>query len=146
MMQQDWKTYYISQLTLLDERTEQWADKYFPSPGRERSQFLQFVDRYTSAVEGLIGQQEQAAGSFEAPFVLIGSTVTIEYVSDGSRESYTICLPEQMDIDCGHISFLSPLGRQLLLASPSDTVKVKAPDGELEVLIKSIDIHYIQDD
>ena len=54
-------------------------------------------------------------GSTEAPTdrVGLGSKVKVEDVHSGEPEEYTLVLAEMMDIDAGHISLASPLGRAL---------------------------------
>jgi transcription elongation factor GreA len=69
---------------------------------------------------------------------LIGTKVTVWYEEDNESEDYVICYPEQSDPDRGYISFLSPVGRQLLLKNNGEKLSLKIPTGELIVTIKEI--------
>jgi transcription elongation factor GreA len=72
------------------------------------------------------------------PKVFIGTKVTVLYDDEYETEDYVICYPEQSDPDLGYISFLSPVGRQLLFKKLGDKVAIKIPTGELLVTIKEI--------
>jgi transcription elongation factor GreA len=73
--------------------------------------------------------------------VYIGTKVTVWYDEEHETEDYVICFPEQIDPDSGYISFLSPVGRQLLLKEIGESLSLKVPTGEVLVTIK--DISYV---
>ena len=72
------------------------------------------------------------------PKVYIGTKVTVWYEEDHEEEDYVICYPEQSDPDTGFISFLSPVGKQLLLKNINEKLLLKIPTGEVPVTIKEI--------
>ncbi|HXV87062.1 MAG TPA: GreA/GreB family elongation factor, partial [Gemmatimonadales bacterium] len=45
------------------------------------------------------------------------------------RETYELVIPDAMDMDRGHVSVSSPLGRGLLDGTPGKTVTVRLPGG-----------------
>jgi transcription elongation factor GreA len=53
--------------------------------------------------------------------------VVVEDSATGDRETYTLVLAEMMDIDAGHISLASPLGRALKDRKPGEEVSLKLP-------------------
>ena len=57
----------------------------------------------------------------------LGSKVMVEDVGNGDRETYTLVLAEMMDIDAGHISLASPLGRALKDRKPGEEVSLRLP-------------------
>ncbi len=57
----------------------------------------------------------------------LGSKVVVEDASTGEREEYTLVLAEMMDIDAGHISLASPLGRALKDRKPGEEVNLRLP-------------------
>lgn len=57
----------------------------------------------------------------------LGSRVVVEDASTGDRETYTLVLAEMMDIDAGHISLASPLGRALKDRKPGEEVSLRLP-------------------
>lgn len=97
-------------------------------------------------IEGRILQLEQilkTAVIIEGPatgdVVGLGSKVTITEGRDGSPEDYTIVGSVEADPTHGFISNISPLGRVLMGSRVGDRVVVKAPDGEIEFYVQSID-------
>jgi transcription elongation factor GreA len=57
----------------------------------------------------------------------LGSRVIVEDATTGDREEYTLVLAEMMDIDAGHISLASPLGRALKDRKPGEEVSLRLP-------------------
>ena len=55
------------------------------------------------------------------------SRVEVQDVATKDRETYELVIPDAMDIDKGHISVASPLGRGLLDHKKGDTVTVQLP-------------------
>lgn len=59
-----------------------------------------------------------------------GSRLRLENLDTGDEVTYTIVAGDFMDIDAGHISMASPLGRALLGSRVDDEVTVQLPGGE----------------
>lgn len=59
-----------------------------------------------------------------------GSRVRAKNLATGDEFTYTIVAGDYMDLDAGHISIASPLGRGLLGAREGDEVTVTLPGGE----------------
>jgi transcription elongation factor GreA len=57
----------------------------------------------------------------------LGSKVIVEDTATGHRETFTLVLAEMMDIDAGHISLASPLGRALKDRKPGEEVSLRLP-------------------
>jgi transcription elongation factor GreA len=57
----------------------------------------------------------------------LGSRVVVEDAHTGEREQYTLVLAEMMDLDAGHISLASPLGRALKDRKPGEEVSLRLP-------------------
>ena len=66
-----------------------------------------------------------------------GAYVEVED-EDGARVTYRIVGEDEIDLDKGHISWRSPLGRSLLKRREGDAVIFRRPSGEVEVTIVSI--------
>ncbi|HEX7118313.1 MAG TPA: transcription elongation factor GreA [Longimicrobiales bacterium] len=58
-----------------------------------------------------------------------GSKLTVKNVDTGDEFTYTIVAGDFMDIDAGHISMSSPLGRGLMGARVGETVEIELPVG-----------------
>jgi transcription elongation factor GreA len=133
------KEYMVKHLVQMEESRLDFLDMYFPAFDRyhQRKQMEGQLDLYISKLEKLIVSLD-SCGSYSLQFVCIGSTITIQYVDTEERETFTICLPEEADPDQGCISFISPLGGQLLMAPLMQTVAVQTPEGQRLVRIESI--------
>jgi len=127
------KDYFNDQLQYIDQHLQELNNLYSSStPLKERNQtfFRSYVSELKSYVE---------SGAVEPiPKVFIGTKVTVMFDGEDDTEDYYICLPEQSDPDAGCISFLSPVGRQLLLCKVGDKVLLSTPAGGLPVMIQDI--------
>lgn len=131
------KNYYIQQLHYIDENIKELTNLYLSStPVQER--LKHFFNLYVMEVEDLLKTNKRNEMISHFPKVFIGTKVTILYEEEDEIEDYVICYPEQSDPDLGYISFLSPVGRQLLFKNLGDKVSIKIPTGELLVTIKEI--------
>jgi transcription elongation factor GreA len=88
----------------------------------------QLVQARLGQLHQRLAQLQQLAGT-EAPRdrVGLGSRVIVEDLGNGERETYTLVLAELMDIDAGHISLASPLGRALKDKKPGEEVSLRLP-------------------
>jgi transcription elongation factor GreA len=131
------KDFFVEQLVYIDENIKDLTSLYLSStPLHER--LKHFFSVYVLELEEFIKQNRQAGFITRIPKVFIGTKVTVLYDEDGETEDYVICFPENSDPDHGFISFLSPVGRQLLLKGIGDQISLKIPTGELRVTIKEI--------
>ena len=69
--------------------------------------------------------------------VWFGALVTLED-QDGTRRTYQIVGPDEIDASGARVSVESPLGRSLLGKRRGDEVTVRRPRGEVEVVICEI--------
>ncbi len=69
--------------------------------------------------------------------VFFGAHVEVEDGS-GKRKTYRIVGEDEIDLDRGHISWRSPLGRSLLKRKVGEEVVVRRPNGEVELTIVSV--------
>lgn len=101
---------------------------------RENSEYKAALERQ-QLVQARLGQLHQRLAQLnqlsgtEAPLdrVGLGSTVVVEDLGTGDREEFTLVLAEMMDIDAGHISLASPLGRALKDTRNGDEVTLRLP-------------------
>lgn len=131
------KDYYVQQLNYIDENIKELTNLYLSNtPVQER--LKHFFNLYVLEVEDLLKTNKRNEIISFFPKVFIGTKVTVLYDEEDETEDYVICYPEQSDPDLGYISFLSPVGRQLLFKNLGDKVSIKIPTGELLVTIKEI--------
>ena len=69
--------------------------------------------------------------------VFFGAYVEVED-EDGGRATYRIVGEDEIDLDKGHISWRSPLGRALLKRREGDAVSFRRPSGEVELTVVSV--------
>ena len=101
---------------------------------RENSEYKSALERQ-QFVQARLGQLHQRLNQLselantEAPLnkVGLGSRVKVEDVHTGELEEYTLVLAEMMDLDAGHISLASPLGRALKDRSVGEEVHLQLP-------------------
>jgi transcription elongation GreA/GreB family factor len=86
-------------------------------------------------VQARLGQLHQRLNQLgqlanhEAPSdrVGLGSTVTVLDLDTSDTDTYVVVLAEMMDIDAGHISLASPLGRALKDTRVGDEISLRLP-------------------
>ncbi|MBB3113350.1 transcription elongation factor GreA [Paenibacillus phyllosphaerae] len=134
----DMRDRILQQLVRLEESKTDFLD-HFPLPAgyEERRSVAILMERYVHRLEKLLFFLTHDSG-FRLNFVIIDSTVTIMNTQLNTLESYKICFPDNSEVDAGHISFLSPIGRQLLLAPIYTNVNLTVPDGECEYVVNQI--------
>ncbi|WP_042454705.1 GreA/GreB family elongation factor [Neobacillus dielmonensis] len=128
---------FVQQLVYIDENIKELTDLYISStPIQER--LKHFFSIYFLEVEELIKINKEKSTIPLFPKVYIGTKVTVLYDDEDETEDYVICFPEHSDPDLGYISFLSPVGRQLLLKNVGEQILLQVPTGALSVTIKEI--------
>lgn len=101
---------------------------------RENSEYKAALERQ-QFVQARLGQLHQRLhqvnqlSTTEAPMdkVGLGSKVKVVDVDFDEEEEYMLVLAEMMDIDAGHISLASPLGRALSGRAVGEEVQLKLP-------------------
>lgn len=88
----------------------------------------QFVQARLGQLHARLQQVSQLA-NHEAPSdrIGLGSRVRVVDLETSEEEEYTLVLAEMMDIDAGHISLASPLGRALKDRQVGDEVSLRLP-------------------
>ncbi|MFK9092858.1 GreA/GreB family elongation factor [Bacillus salipaludis] len=136
------REFYKQQLVYIDENIKELTNLYLSStPIQER--IKNFFNLYVLEVEDLLSKNRNKSFISLFPKVFIGTKVTVLYDEDNESEDFVICFPEQSDPDSGYISFLSPVGRQLLLRKLGEQLSLRIPTGDLQMTIK--DILYVGD-
>lgn len=132
----------VKHLVEMEEGKNKLLEEYFPEQSTERSEMIMFIEDYIKNVEQLIRNANKSETiDNKVPFVTIGCEVEIEDISDKELSKYRIMSPFYGDIRDGDISYLSPVGKSLLLKEINDEVEVNAPGGVFRYKIKSILLH-----
>lgn len=101
---------------------------------RENSEYKAALERQ-QFVQARLGQLHQRLNQLgqlanhEAPAdrVGLGSRVTVLDLETSETDTYIVVLAEMMDIDAGHISLASPLGRALSDGRVGDEISLRLP-------------------
>jgi transcription elongation factor GreB len=72
-----------------------------------------------------------------AEVIFFGAWVEVED-EEGVRATYRIVGEDEIDLDRGHISWRSPLGRSLLKRRAGDVALLRRPSGEVELTIVGV--------
>lgn len=94
-----------------------------------RIRFLQKVLEYSRPIDTSTLPKDQ---------VTILSTVEFTNLSTGTKMTYKIVSPHEMDLQAGRISLKSPIGQALMGHKAGDTVEVNAPAASFKVRIENI--------
>lgn len=72
----------------------------------------------------------------------LGSRVDVQDAETKDRETYELVIPDAMDMDAGHVSVASPLGRGLLDHRAGETVTIRLPAGTRKLkVLKVVTLH-----
>lgn len=112
---------------------------------RENSEYKAALERQ-QLVQARLGQLHQRLNQLtqmagtEAPRdrVGLGAKVTVQDLATGDHDTYLVVLPEMMDIDEGHISMASPLGRALRDRKVGEEVELRLPNGQRALRILGV--------
>lgn len=75
--------------------------------------------------------------AIQVEYVQFGATVTLRF-EDDSEKIYSIVGVDEVDVNRGRISWMSPLARALLKAKAGDYVTFHSPKGEQEVEVLGV--------
>ena len=91
----------------------------------ERQQLVQA--RLSQLHQRLQQVMELSNTNTPADKVGLGSSVTVKDIDTGEKETYMLVLAEMADVDEGHITFASPLGRALRNRGVGEEVELVLP-------------------
>lgn len=136
LLQQTSRTQLLKQLIYFDEEKNGFLNHYFPAINSNRRHAEELINSYCTVLEQLMSDfsDEKLRST-----VLIGSRLNLRYLSDGYMDSYTLVFPAYADPTEGKISWLSPLGMQLLMAESQQEYQLEVPSGKMSVRIDSIE-------
>ncbi|HET9066526.1 MAG TPA: GreA/GreB family elongation factor [Gemmatimonadales bacterium] len=120
---------------------------------RENSEYKSALERQ-QFVQARLGQLHQRLDQLtqlantEAPIdrVGLGTRVSVEDIESGDVDEYTLVLAEMMDLDAGHISMASPLGRALKDGKVGDEVVLQLPTMRRKLRITDLETIHGQTD
>lgn len=130
---------FIEQLEFIDLNIQELTRLYYSNtPLNER--IKDFFGKYVRELEAYL-ETNKPMSTDMLPKVFIGTSVSLLFEGESETEDYHICLPRDSNPDEGMISFLSPVGRQLLLQPLGEEILLRTPSGEVPVKIEKILLH-----
>lgn len=129
----------LKNLVDLEEGYKEIINEFYPNHSVERIYFIELLTEYIKELNGALKQvsfEEKSKNCF--PFVIIGNKVEITDIDNGQTYKYHIVGPGERNIENDCISFLSPVGKSLLLREKGETISVGTPPGVYRYRIKSI--------
>ena len=91
----------------------------------------------------IVDNAARKKGEADAEQVFFGATVTYENLEGperGKETTITIVGVDEVDLDQGHVSWVSPIAKALIKARIGDCVKIQTPTGPNEIEI--LDVQY----
>ena len=107
-------------------------------PAREKQAFLEgrILELRAILASAHIIEEQLPEGPIEE--ILVGTTVTLYDLKEGSTIQYSLVGSEEIDISRGRISYLSPVGQALLGHRVGEIVRVVTLSGDVEYRIDEI--------
>ncbi|HHY90254.1 MAG TPA: GreA/GreB family elongation factor [Clostridiales bacterium] len=134
-------------LILVEEEKERIIEKYFSSPMQDKNEFEWLMNDYIKKVQTYLSEVKVVEeADHVCPFVMIGSIVEVEDLKENELETFQIVSPfeQEEEIRPDYASYLSPIGKALLLKKAQEKVSVETPMGMLHYQIKSIQFPKIE--
>ncbi|MCA0755146.1 GreA/GreB family elongation factor [Paenibacillus sp. N4] len=132
----DCKTQLINQLVYFDDEKAKFLKPYFDDKSKERADLDRLLTSYCKELEHIVSDFNETTIHST---VLIGSQVKLRYEDDGSCETYTVVFPNEAQPELNRISFLSPIGRKLLLSKVMQSHELDLPLGVTKINIEDIE-------
>lgn len=98
-----------------------------------------FIEGEIARIENILSTATLIEATNNHDVVSPGSRVTVVEKDTDDEEIYHLVGSAEANPSVGKVSIESPLGKALMGAKVKDKVRVKAPDGELVFVIRSID-------
>lgn len=125
----------------IEEEKDKIIEEHYPNLTEDRDHFNQLMSNYIKEVKNYISKAEiMDAIDVDCPFVIIGSIVEVEDLAYNEVEKFQVVSPfiSKQNSNWDYASYLSPLGKALLLKKVNDKVEIETPAGKSSYRIKSI--------
>lgn len=137
----------IEHLVFIEENTDELVNFYYPGFEEEKYNMKKFFIEYIRKIEVEL-EKVEVIGSFDKfhfidylnvfPFVIIGSQVSVRDVLYKKEACYKLIHPVEHSRRKNEITYLSALGKALLLKEAGSEVMVNTPAGMQHFRIQSV--------
>ncbi|HAW70494.1 MAG TPA: transcription elongation factor GreAB [Firmicutes bacterium] len=129
----------LQQLVSIEEQKEQQINNFLCTSPRERDECIQILKKYLNCLDQILRTAERNnTAQDEMPFVTVDSYVQLYDYETATIDEFRVISPFNEQVEFNDISFLSPLGKELLMKKVDEEVIVKAPGGTFRYRIESI--------
>ncbi|HEX3045965.1 MAG TPA: GreA/GreB family elongation factor [Bacillota bacterium] len=129
----------VANLLEIEEGFNTIFEEFFPEPSQEAEETKQNLKSYLQHMDETLRYitiDETAKNEF--PFVIINSEVKVEEAGCLGIYRYKLVSPLKEKVYANEISFLSPMGKALLLKEVNDNLVVEAPGGNYHYKVLSV--------
>lgn len=131
----------LANLVELEEGLDEIIDVFFREPTKEAEDLKKVLKDYIRWLDEMIKKVTiRATADNHFPYVIIGSEVIVEEKDGGETYCFKLVSPLRNKVDSNEISFLSPMGKAMLLKKIDQHFVVEAPGGNFEYKILDIKI------
>lgn len=131
----------LANLVELEEGMGEIIEDFFREPSKEAEELKKVIKDYVRWLDQMMKKVKIVADAEnEFPYAVIGSEVVVEEKGGGETYSFKLVSPHRNKIDSNEISFLSPMGKAMLLKKVGQNFVVEAPGGNFEYKILDIKI------
>ncbi len=122
------------------DRSENADYQYGKRRLRQIDSRIRFLTKRINAAEVVDPEAPRTGQAAERAF--FGATVRFENAAGAER---VVCIvgTDEVDLDRGHVSYVSPLGRALMKSAEGDTVVLRAPGGTEELTVLEVRYEHI---
>ncbi len=131
----------LANLVELEEGIGEIIDVFFREPSKEAEELKKVLKDYVRWMDEMSKRVTiEASADNQFPYAVIGSEVIVEEKGGSETYSFKLVSPLRNKIDANEISFLSPMGKAMLLKKVNQNFVVEAPGGNFEYEILDIKI------
>ncbi len=133
--------YLLANLVELEEGISEIIDVFFREPSKEADELKRVLNDYVRWLDGTLKRVTiKATADNNFPNAVIGSEVVVAESGGSGTDCYKLVSPLRNKIGSNEISFLSPMGKAMLLKKVNDRFVVEAPGGTFDYQILAIKI------
>lgn len=130
----------IQHLVDIEEKKEELLQEY---DWYKQNEYKKVIETYISELNSVVKNSTVVDKNEDyPPFVLVGSKVALSDLDTNEKGVFFIVSPDELfesDLDENRkVSFLSPVGKALLLKKISDKIEIKLPSRVIHYKINSI--------
>lgn len=127
-------------LEWLEQDRLEVSEKLFTHDVVEKMAYEDYMKQYVKTISHQIRKHEMTLENEDLPCVIISSTVTVVDEEDGERMDFKIVSPRDEIVSGGQLiaSYLSPIGKAMLMKTKDERVEVSTPQGVFYYRIERI--------